>query len=227
MRGEGAWIDLSRPLSEATPVWPGDVPWSLSWTMRIEEGASVNVAALSGSAHAGTHAESALHVEAGGAPLEAVPLDAFVGAAEILDVAAPPGGPTVPTVGVDEVEERIAPDTERLLLRTGCDWSEGFPTRFRALSEPLARWCVERGLRLVGTDAPSIDPYDSKRLAAHRIVAGAGIAVLESLALARARPGRYELIALPLPIDGAEASPVRAVARPISSRTESDGSVPR
>ncbi|HEU4464662.1 MAG TPA: arylformamidase, partial [Gemmatimonadota bacterium] len=100
---------------------------------------------------------------------------------------------------------------ERLLLRTGCDWSSGFPSRWRALSADAAAWCGP--LRLVGTDAPSVDPAASASLDAHRVLGSSGVVILESLALAGIEPGRYALVAFPLRWIGADASPVRAALR--------------
>ncbi|MFN2383587.1 MAG: cyclase family protein, partial [Gemmatimonadota bacterium] len=103
----------------------------------------------------------------------------------------------------------------RLLVRTGCDWRGGFPPAFRGLAPDAAAWCVAERLVLVGTDAPSVDPFDSTSLAAHRVLMAGGIAVLESLALEGVEAGPYELVALPLRLLGADASPVRAVLRPL------------
>jgi len=70
---------------------------------------------------------------------------------------------------------------------------------------------ARRGARLVGTDAPSVDAFDSADLPAHKALLGAGIAILENLLLDHAAPGAYELIALPLRLRDADASPVRAI----------------
>lgn len=206
------WIDLSRPAAPGVPVWPGDTPWSLAWGWSMAEGASVNVGRLGGSTHTGSHADAPLHVDPDGAPVDALDPAAFLGPADVLDLAGEPGAP----IGADELEAAAPPDAERLLLATGCDWSGGFPERFRALSPDAAAWCAERGLRLLGTDAPSVDPFDSKTLDAHHALIGGGVAILESLDLAAADSGRYELVALPLLLTGADASPVRAVARRIA-----------
>lgn len=212
-RPDDGWIDVSRPIAPGIPVWPTDREWTFEWGWRIEEGASVNVGAFGGSTHTGTHAEAGLHVDPAGRPLDALPLGAFVGPAEIVDVSPPDGSPTETTIERAELEEGVPEGAERLLLFTGCDWSAGFPERFRALSPAAARWCVERGLALVGTDAPSVDPFSSESLDAHRALMDADIAILEALSLARTPPGRYELVALPLPLLGADAAPTRAIVR--------------
>jgi arylformamidase len=88
-----------------------------------------------------------------------------------------------------------------------------FPTVFPALDAAAAEALVAAGIRLVGTDAPSVDPPESEELPAHHALLRAGIPILENLRLDEPVPGEYELIALPLRIVGADASPVRAVLR--------------
>jgi arylformamidase len=215
MTGKGGWIDVSRPISGETPVWPGDPPWRYRLAAAIERGDAVNVGAVSGTTHAGTHADAPLHVDPAGAGIDALPLEAFAGPATLIDVADRDGA--IATEEIEAALDAAASDPpRRLLLRTGCDWSAGFPTRCRGLSTRAAAWCGERGLVLVGTDAPSVDALDSETLDAHRALAAGGVAILESLMLAGIEPGRYELVALPLRWVGADASPVRAALRRIS-----------
>lgn len=210
MNGAAGWLDVSRPISAETPVWPGDPPWRFALAASIARGDPTNVGAVSGTTHAGTHADAPFHVLEGGASIDALPLDAFVGAADLVAVAGSAGA-----IEIAEIASAL-PDTPapRLLLATGRSDADEFHA-FRGLSPAAAAWCVERGLRLVGTDAPSVDPPDSEGLEAHHALLGAGLAVLESLSLAGVDPGRYELVALPLRWTGADASPVRAALRRI------------
>ncbi len=64
---------------------------------------------------------------------------------------------------------------------------------------------------LIGLDTPSVDPMTSKALESHHALARRDLAVLEGVVLAHVAPGTYTLIALPLRLEGADASPVRAV----------------
>ena len=213
----GGWIDVSRPLADGTAVWPGDPPWRYRLAASIAGGDVANVGEVSGTTHAGTHADAPLHVDPGGAAIDALSLETFAGPAVLVDVTG--DGDLIEPADIEaalqdiEGAVRDIEPVERLLLRTGCDWSAGFPTRWPALSAAAAAWCGARGLRLVGTDAPSVDPADSTSLDAHRALAAAGAAILESLALAGIEPGRYALVAFPLKWIGADASPVRAALR--------------
>jgi arylformamidase len=223
--GDGGWIDVSRPVSDGMELWPGDPPWRYRLAASIAGGDTANVGEVSGTTHAGTHVDAPLHVDPDGAPIDGLPLEAFAGPAVLLDVSA--AGPFIEPDEIETAIRSLEPalrDTEaravdgdepleRLLLRTGCDWSAGFPSRWRALSAQAARWCGARGLRLVGTDAPSVDPPDSTSLQTHKALGSAGVAILESLALAGIEPGRYALVAFPLRWIGADASPVRAALR--------------
>lgn len=198
--------DISQPLSAATAVWPGDQPVELAWTMRRERGDSVNVAAVTLSVHAGTHADGPLHVMDGGAAAGALPLAAYIGSALVVDAR-----------GCETLDERALEGVplegvERLLFRTRERHDPAvFPERIAALSPALARRLADGGLRLLGTDAPSVDPLDARELTAHRVLADAGVVHLENLVLDEVPPGRYTLVALPLRLMEADSAPVRAV----------------
>ncbi|HUH12177.1 MAG TPA: cyclase family protein [Longimicrobiales bacterium] len=198
--------DISQPLSAATAVWPGDQPVELAWTMRRERGDSVNVAAVTFSVHAGTHADGPLHVTDDGAGAGTLPLEAYIGPALVVDAR-----------GHERLDERALDGVplegvERLLFRTRERGDAAvFPERIAALSPALARRLAAGGLRLLGTDAPSVDPLDAKELTAHRVLAEAGVVHLENLVLDDVPPGRYTLVALPLRLLEADSAPVRAV----------------
>lgn len=209
MEATAELYDVTWPVGEGIPVWPGDAPCALEWTTLRAEGAPANVAALRMSAHTGTHADGPFHVSDQGARIGAAPLAAYLGPAVLVDVG--PRG----RIDAELVEGVLAGGgTERVLFRTGC-WTDPavFPTDFPAPDPDAARALVEAGVRLVGTDAPSVDPFDSAELATHQVLGAGGVAILENLLLAGVPAGRWELIALPLRLTDADASPVRAVLR--------------
>lgn len=193
------------------PVWPGDAPCRVEWTARIGADSAANVAELRCSAHTGTHADGPYHVLEDGARIGAAPLDAFVGRARVVRVAE---GASLDAEWARSIAGKGAP--ERLLIHTGA-WADPsvFPTAFAAPAAEAARLLAAAGLRLIGTDAPSVDPYESADLPAHRVLLAAGIAILENLLLDDVAEGEYDLIALPLRLMEADASPVRAVLRPL------------
>ena len=203
-------IDITRPLRGGMPVWPGDPPCRVAWAARIDRGDPANVAELQLGAHTGTHADGPFHVDSTGPTIGSMELDAFVGPAFLVD--APAGG-VLDEHWAAEVLQRIRP--VRLLVRTGC-WRDAaaFPTAFPAPAPGAVERLCRAGLRLYGTDAPSVDPFISSDLPSHRVLASARAAILENLLLDDVIPGEYELVALPLRLNEADASPIRAVLRP-------------
>ena len=197
-------VDATRPMYAGMPVWPGDVPCRHRATSRIAD-AGYNGSELCLSAHTGTHADGAYHVFDDGARIGDAPLDAFLGSAHVVDV-------DVDAIDAAWLRAALTERCERLLLRTRA-WADPrtFPARWPALTADGARYLVERGIRLVGTDAPSPDPVESTELPAHKALLGAGAGILENVLLDDAEPGEWELIALPLRLVEGDGSPVRAV----------------
>jgi arylformamidase len=180
----------------------------------------VNVSAITMSPHVGTHADAPLHVRDGWPASDALPLDAFVGECAVVDV---PG--VAEEIEMDALARHAATsgvrleDTTRLLLRTGRTIAAGvFPDDWPSLTPECVRALSRSGLRLLGVDAPSVDPRASQDLATHRALFEAGAYNIENLDLRAVRAGRYELIAPPLRLAGLDAAPLRALLRPLGAR---------
>ncbi len=204
-------IDISPIVSPSTPVWPGDRSFTIDWTMRIAGGDSCNVSAITMSPHTGAHTDAPYHFVETAASMAGVALGAYVGAAEVVDLA---GVEAIEAAHLDGLDLQAA---ERLLFRTRAqgppvDFAAGFASIQPAAAERLAA----AKLALVGLDTPSVDAFDSKTLDTHKIFLGGGVAILEGIDLSRVAAGRYELIALPLKLAGVDGSPVRAVLRPLT-----------
>jgi arylformamidase len=186
-------IDISRPIGEATPVWSGDVPFT--WRITGSDAPGVSSTCFTMSPHVGTHADAPSHVLPGGRTIGEMPLRPFVGPARVVELRARG------EVGADGVPG-AAFSARRVLLRSGG----------RAFLAPLAAVrLAERGVLLVGTDGPSIDPEDAEDLPTHRALLSRGVALLENLDLSKAEPGDYTLVAAPLAFSDLDASPVRAI----------------
>lgn len=213
--GSRRLIDISIAIGVGLPVWPGDTPFSCGWTARREGGSSVNLASLHTSAHAGTHADAPVHVESAWDGSEMLPLDAFVGDALVYALPYAMLGDGATLVDIPVLESLLGDAScERLLLRTGCSVASGtFPSQWPTLTEPAAAWLLQRGVRLFGVDAPSVDERESTALPIHHRLFAGGAYVLENLALDDVTPGRYELLAQPLLVKGVDAAPVRALLR--------------
>ena len=208
--------DISVTVNRDTPEWPGDTAFTSDWSTTISSGDSVNVSAMTSSAHVGTHADAPLHVHDGWPGSHELPLDAFCGRAIVVDVSDSDG-----EISLDLLAERVPGDLRervgrapRVLLKTGNTIAVGrFPEKWPTLSEECARTLLGLGLRLLGVDCPSVDSRDSKNLPVHHMLFSGNACLLENLDLRRVPPGDYELLAFPLKLMGMDAAPVRAVLR--------------
>jgi len=205
-------IDVSRPLLSGAPHWPGDTPTELVPTARMADGSSCNVGRLSLSLHNGTHVDAPYHYARRGVTMEKVPLEIFVGPARVVDARG--GGGVLTASLFAELSPGEIAAAPRILFRTDA-WEDPavFPATWPLLEPGLARWLAERGVCLIGVDVPSADALKSRELPRHQELHEAGVIILENLDLRGAEPGVYELLALPLAVVGADASPVRAVLR--------------
>jgi arylformamidase len=206
--------DISPPVHAGSPVFPGDTPYAQHWTWTLSADCPVNVSTLTLSPHVGAHADAPLHYAADGAAIGAVDLEPYLGPCRV--VHALDAGPVVTWAQVAPALNQPGSTAlpPRVLLRTyrehpGDRWDPGLVGIAPEVIEQLA----DRGVKLIGIDTASIDPADSKTLAAHQAIRQRGLRVLENLVLQDVPEGDYELIALPLKLITADASPVRAVLR--------------
>jgi len=199
-------IDISPEVTPELPGWPGDTRYGVERRWSMDAGDACTVSKVSMSPHLGAHVDAPLHFHRGGADAAALPLEPFIGPARVVQC----GG--IAAIGPDEA--LWAAGAERVLYRVLPEGAgEGFTDAFAPVTVEGARTLARLGVRLYGTDAPSVDPADSKGLEVHHVLREAGIQILEGLRLASVDAGEYELVALPLRWRGADASPVRAILR--------------
>ncbi len=198
-------IDISPLISARIAVWPGDVPFSRLVGQSMEQGGNLELSSIITTLHLGAHADAPSHYVPAGAGMAETGLSPYLGPCQVMRVSLPRGARIMPT----HVGGILAP---RVLFRTDSfPDPDRFTTDFNSLSPELIDHLHGKGCVLAGLDTPSVDPFESTALESHRALARTGMRNLESLALGRVEPGLYTLIALPLKIDGADASPVRAV----------------
>lgn len=200
--------DISPPVGAASPVFPGDRHVSAEWTFRIGPECPVNVAALTLSPHAGAHADAPLHYLESGTPAGGLPLEAYLGPCRV--VHALDAGPTVEW---SHLADALVDPPPRVLVRTYQRQPTAWDEELTAVAAETIDHLGALGVRLIGTDAASLDPGGSKTLDAHHAAYRHGLAILENLLLDDVPEGDYELIALPLRLATADAAPVRAVLR--------------
>jgi len=200
--------DISPPIQADSPVFPGDTAYAQRWTAQIAPGVPVNVSAFTMSPHVGAHADAPLHYRQGAAAIGAVSLEPYLGICRV--VHALDGAALVRPEHLRHAEPALP---ARVLVRTRRQSPRGWTPQFSALAPETIGWLADRGVRLVGIDTPSVDPADSKTLDSHQVLLARDLRVLENLWLDDVPEGDYELIALPLKLTTADASPVRAVLR--------------
>lgn len=207
-------LDISPSVHPGSPVFPGDTAYQQAWSAKLEGSCPVNVSALTLSPHVGAHADAPLHYDPEGLPVGALDLSPYLGPCRVVhafDCGALVRWADVAR-GVDDPQR--VPLPPRVLVRTyrthpGDRWDPDLA----GLAAELVHELADRGVVLVGIDTASIDPAESKALPSHQAVRARGLRVLENLVLDAVPEGDYELIALPLKLAQADASPVRAVLR--------------
>ncbi|GAB2475478.1 arylformamidase [Comamonas humi] len=201
--------DISPAVHPAAPVFPGDTPYSQQWCATIGPGCPVNVSAINMSPHVGAHADAPLHYDADGASIGNVDLDAFLGPCRVIHAIR-----CGPLVEWRHLEHAITADLPpRVLVRTYARAPTAWDGDLAAYAPETVERLADLGVQLIGIDTASIDPATSKQLPSHMVIRRRGLRVLENLVLDEVPAGDYELIALPLKLVQADASPVRAVLR--------------
>ena len=200
--------DITPIVSVETPAFPGDTTFSQQWTARIGPACPVNLSAITMSPHLGAHADAPLHYGIDAPAIADVPLEPYLGPCRVIH--AIDCGPLVMPEHLAHASTGLPP---RVLVRTCRKAPTTWSSAFTVFAPETIAWLAGLGVRLVGIDAQSVDPADSKTLDSHRQLLVHGMRVLENLVLDDVAAGDYELIALPLRLAGLDASPVRAVLR--------------
>jgi arylformamidase len=205
--------DISPAVQAGSPVFPGDAPYAQAWNARIGPGCPVNVATLTLSPHTGAHADAPLHYDEAGAAIGAVDLAPYLGRCRVIHAIG--RGALVQWAHLEHAMADLPP---RVLVRTYARQPLGWDAALPAFAPQTVERLADLGVTLIGIDSASIDPAASKTLDSHQVIRQRNLRVLENLVLDEVPEGDYELIALPLKLMSADASPVRAVLRELESR---------
>jgi arylformamidase len=210
--GESAkqYIDISPVISSRIAVFPGDEEFSRKVAMSFAGGNHLELSAIRTTVHVGAHADAPSHYVNKGAAIDQRDLNFYFGLCQVVRVKVARGERVMP---VHLSHEKIR--AQRVLIHTGSFPNpEEWVSDFNSLSPELVHFLADQGVRTVGIDTPSVDPADSKGLESHHALAERDMAVLEGIVLSEVPVGLYTLIALPLRLQGVEASPVRAILLP-------------
>ena len=200
--------DISPAIAPDSPLFPGDTAYSQQWTATIAPGCPVNLSAITMSPHIGAHADAPLHYGEGAPTIGRVDLELYLGQCRVIHAIG-----CGPLVRPEHVAHALADLPPRVLLRTCERAPTAWSPEFSAFAPETIELLASRGVQLVGIDSQSVDPADSKTLPSHHTLLRLTVRVLENLVLDDVAAGDYELIALPLKLTHADASPVRAVLR--------------
>lgn len=208
---KAGWIDVSVPLGSGMVHWPGDPEVSISRTSSMEDGDECNVSRISMGAHTGTHMDAPLHFLANGAGMDSLPLDAVIGPARVIAIRDPR------RITAAELARHRIRRGERILFKThgsAARWKKGtFDEDYVYVSLDAARFLAARGVGVVGVDYLSVGGFREDSAETHRVLLTAGIWLVEGLDLSRVKPGRYDMVCLPLRIDRADGAPARVALR--------------
>jgi arylformamidase len=201
--------DISPPIAADSPLFPGDTAYAQQWTAEIGPGCPVNLSAITMSPHIGAHADAPLHYGPGRPTIGQVDLVPYLGPCRVMHAIG--CGALVRLEHLRAFAGAGMPP--RVLVRTCVKAPTAWSPEFTAFAPETIAWLASLGVLLVGIDSQSVDPADSKTLASHQQLLKHNLRVLENLVLDDVPAGDYELIALPLKLTMADASPVRAILR--------------
>jgi len=205
------WIDVSVPLHSGMVHWPDNPPVRIEYMLYMGRGDVCNVSTLSMGSHTGTHMDGPFHFLPEGKGLHEMPFHAALGRARVIEIGDPE------SIKPGELRPHHIRQGERLLFKmlnsSRCWKTDTFVEDFVYLSQEAARYLASVGVLTVGIDYLSVGGYTKDGVETHRALLEADIWIIEGLDLSQVEPGTYELICLPLRIDGSDGAPARAILR--------------
>ena len=203
-------LDVSVPLAQGLPTYPGNPPFELQALKRIAEGGSSNVSRLVLGTHTGTHVDAPKHFIDDAAAVDALQLDLLIGRTRVIEIDKRGG------ISADELAAAGLREDLRVLFKTpnSALWnSSTFHEDYTHLSEGAARYLVDQGVKVVGIDYLSVEGFKKAGAPAHRALLGSGVIIIEGLNLSEADPGMYEMYCLPLRVVGGDGAPARVLLK--------------
>lgn len=200
------WLDATLPLDESTPPYPGDPGLRVRKLMDYEHGDGLRLSAISLSAHLGTHVDASLHFVRNGASIEQLSLETLIGPTHVIEVLTESG------ITAAQLQRLVPQHCARLLIKTSIHKTL-LPRPTAWLAPEACLFLVDKKIRAVGIDSPSVDELNAEHAEAHQILLEHNCVIIENLMLAAIAGGEYEMICLPLKLAGLEAAPARVVLK--------------
>lgn len=203
------YIDITYPISEKLPKWHGSVGFKSVWHMTMPDETN-NLSSFTIDSHLGTHLDAPLHFVQDARPIHALDLNKLIGKVYIAEIR------NLKSISALNLEEANIPkDCNKLILKTDNQlyWEQKlteFQEDFSSIDKTGAQWVVDRGIHLIGIDYLSIQRFHDGP-ETHQLLLNAEVVIVETLNLEEVESGWYNLICLPLKLEGLEGSPVRAI----------------
>jgi arylformamidase len=201
--------DISVPIRTGGLVYPGNPDIDISLQQAVAKGAGANVSTIRFGSHTGTHADASRHFFDDGQPVDQIPLERLIGPALLVSF-----GDEVRAIGAAELKAQDLGSHKRILLRTRNSAllsQKEFVRDYTYLAPDGAEYLVEKGVELVGIDYLSIEQFHSGHHRTHRTLLAKSVVIVEGLDFSVPPPGEYQLVCLPLRIEGCDGAPARAV----------------
>jgi arylformamidase len=205
------WIDVTVTVCDGMAHWPGDLAYRRQMTATIAGGGGANLSQIELSAHTGTHMDAPRHFIEGGATIDSMPIEATVGRARVIEIRDPE------MIRKTELEFYKPEKGERLLFKTRNSthaWKTSeFQEKYVYIPPDTAEYLASAGVMTVGVDYLSVGGFQTGGKETHAALLGAGIWIIEGLNLEHVKPGDYQLVCLPLKLQGSDGAPARAIVR--------------
>ncbi len=199
-------FDISPLIHKDIAVFPGDTPFERQVLMSQSNGNHLDLSTIKTTLHLGAHADALNHYGPNQPGIEQKDLRVYLGGAQVIEVKTS-FGQRISLFDFDIKDVHRS----RVLFKTNSFHPDQWRDDFVSLSPEVIHALADLGVILVGIDTPSIDPSTNKGLESHKAILDREVSVLEGLVLDDVSAGDYQLIALPLKIKDADASPVRAI----------------
>lgn len=197
--------DISPLISEKTAVFPGDTKFKREVLLDQMKGDNLDLSTIKTTVHIGAHTDAPNHYDKNGVGIDKRDINIYLGTAQVISVE------TTGRIKLNDIENTEIKASRVLFKTNSFNDPNLWHNSFNALSVELVQYLAKKNVILIGIDTPSVDLADDKELQAHHEIAKNDMAILEGILLSDVEDGLYDLIALPLKIKDADASPVRAV----------------
>jgi arylformamidase len=202
--------DVSISVRTGGLVYPGNPEILIEPQQAISKGAGANVSRITFGSHTGTHIDAAKHFFDDGQTIDQIPPEKFVGPAVLIAFDEPDRA----SVGAEDLKKHALDGQKRVLIRTRNSKrlsNPEFDVGYVFLAPDGAEYLVSIGVELVGVDYLSIEQFHSGHHKTHRTLLEKDVVIIEGLSLSEPEPGRYELICLPIKLEGLDGAPARAL----------------